>query len=385
MSTKPEFSDTVFRAFVARREILLAGEGAGAIRIIGSRYSSEAMALRAFANRARLPHTWIDLEDLDDPPVFLASLGVRPRDVPVVFTPTAVLRNPTAGQFAEHLGLTYRNVPGLPQRSRRRRYRSGRARGVGLRRVGRARDALARRGRSRRAGRRELAHRELRRVSRTAFRATSSSRVRRSRRCGSAPGSTRRARWPGSASKTASTSWCSPTAARSRPARSSSRRVRDTGGSRSTTSNASKARASTTPRPSSRRACAAAYDTIVVGGGNSAGQAAIYMAQQGSPVSLVVRRRELSETMSHYLIARIEADDRIDVLQHTEVRGLAGDTHLERGDARGQSRPGSGERCRARGCSVSSARSRRPRGSAVASRSTARDSSSPIVRCRTRS
>ena len=49
------------------------------------------------------------------------------------------------------------------------------------------------------------------------------------------------------------------------------------------------------------------------------------MAQQGSPVSLVVRRRELAETMSQYLIARIEADARIEVLQHTEVRGLAGD------------------------------------------------------------
>lgn len=69
---------------------------------------------------------------------------------------------------------------------------------------------------------------------------------------------------------------------------------------------------------------------LVVGGGNSAGQAAIYMAQQGSPVSLVVRRRELAETMSHYLIARIEADPRIEVLQHTEVRGLEGTNHLER-------------------------------------------------------
>jgi thioredoxin reductase (NADPH) len=112
MSTKPDFSDTVFRTFVARREILRAGEGAGAIRIIGSRYSPEAMALRAFANGSRLPHTWIDLEDIDDPPVYLASIGARPRDVPVVITPTAHLRHPTTGEFAEHIGLTYRNVPG---------------------------------------------------------------------------------------------------------------------------------------------------------------------------------------------------------------------------------------------------------------------------------
>ena len=37
-------------------------------------------------------------------------IGVRPRDVPVVITPTARLRHPTPGEFASHLGLTYRNV-----------------------------------------------------------------------------------------------------------------------------------------------------------------------------------------------------------------------------------------------------------------------------------
>ena len=51
----------------------------------------------------------------------------------------------------------------------------------------------------------------------------------------------------------------------------------------------------------------------VVGGGNSAGQAAIYLSQQGSRVTLIVRRRQLAETMSQYLIARIEADPHIEV------------------------------------------------------------------------
>ncbi|MDQ1435841.1 MAG: thioredoxin reductase, partial [Actinomycetota bacterium] len=112
MSTDPDFSALVFRALVERRKILRASGGAGAIRIIGSRFTPDTMALVAFANRARVPHTWIDLEDIDDAPVFLASLGVRPRDVPVVFTPTATLRNATPGEFAENLGLTYKPVPG---------------------------------------------------------------------------------------------------------------------------------------------------------------------------------------------------------------------------------------------------------------------------------
>jgi thioredoxin reductase (NADPH) len=53
------------------------------------------------------------------------------------------------------------------------------------------------------------------------------------------------------------------------------------------------------------------------------------MAQQGSPVSLVVRRSALTETMSRYLIDRVEAHERIEVLYRTEVRGLAGESHLE--------------------------------------------------------
>ena len=163
MSTDPDFSGLVFRALVERRKILRASGGAGAIRIIGSRFSPDTMALVAFANRARLPHTWIDLEDIDDAPVFLASVGERPRDVPVVFTPTATLRNATPGEFAAHLGLTYQPVPGYT--SDLVVVGTGPA-GLSASVYGASegpRDALARRGRSRWSGRRELAHRELRR------------------------------------------------------------------------------------------------------------------------------------------------------------------------------------------------------------------------------
>jgi thioredoxin reductase (NADPH) len=68
---------------------------------------------------------------------------------------------------------------------------------------------------------------------------------------------------------------------------------------------------------------------LVVGGGNSAGQAAIYLAQQGSTVSIAIRGTDLARSMSHYLIERIEADPRITVLTCTEVRELAGSDHLD--------------------------------------------------------
>ena len=67
---------------------------------------------------------------------------------------------------------------------------------------------------------------------------------------------------------------------------------------------------------------------IVVGGGNSAGQAAIYLSQQGSRVSIAIRGDDLAHSMSRYLIERIEADPHIEVLTCTEVRALAGDSHL---------------------------------------------------------
>ena len=112
MSTKPDLSDTIFKAFVARRELLRKGGAAGAIRLIGSRFSPEALALRAFANRSRLPHNWIDIEDLDDVGGYLADLGVAPDDVPVVIMGEVVLRRATSGEFAALLGLTYRSIPG---------------------------------------------------------------------------------------------------------------------------------------------------------------------------------------------------------------------------------------------------------------------------------
>ena len=112
MGEKPELADLIFNAFSARREILRAGDGARAIRIVGSRYSADAMALRAFATRSHLPHEWIDLEESVDPDVVLAGMGLRPADAPAVITPTAVLRHTSPGEFAEHLGLTFRPVPG---------------------------------------------------------------------------------------------------------------------------------------------------------------------------------------------------------------------------------------------------------------------------------
>ncbi|HWC96345.1 MAG TPA: FAD-dependent oxidoreductase [Candidatus Sulfopaludibacter sp.] len=71
-------------------------------------------------------------------------------------------------------------------------------------------------------------------------------------------------------------------------------------------------------------------EIVVVGGGNSAGQAALYLAGNGRHVYLLVRGPGLSETMSRYLIARIEACTDITVKTRTEITELEGNDHLER-------------------------------------------------------
>jgi thioredoxin reductase (NADPH) len=71
-------------------------------------------------------------------------------------------------------------------------------------------------------------------------------------------------------------------------------------------------------------------DVIVVGGGNSAGQAAVYLSQTASKVYMLVRSGRLADTMSRYLIQRIEENPAIEMHYNTEVVGLDGDTQLER-------------------------------------------------------
>jgi thioredoxin reductase (NADPH) len=81
--------------------------------------------------------------------------------------------------------------------------------------------------------------------------------------------------------------------------------------------------------PIEARLCAN-EDVILVGGGNSAGQAAVFLSEHASKVRIMVRGEGLAATMSRYLIDRIEAAPNIEVMPYTEVLGLAGDGRLQR-------------------------------------------------------
>jgi thioredoxin reductase (NADPH) len=74
----------------------------------------------------------------------------------------------------------------------------------------------------------------------------------------------------------------------------------------------------------------AGEEVIVVGGGNSAGQAAVFLAQTTRRVHMLVRAHGLAESMSRYLVRRIEETPAIALHTRTEIVALEGTTHLER-------------------------------------------------------
>jgi thioredoxin reductase (NADPH) len=106
VASDSELGDLVMRAYLLRRDLLI-GLGAG-LKIIGSRFSPDTKRLREFAARNRVPHRWIDLEDDADAEQVLSQLGVAPDETPVVVLGEQVLRNPRNSELAAAIGLRQR-------------------------------------------------------------------------------------------------------------------------------------------------------------------------------------------------------------------------------------------------------------------------------------
>lgn len=328
MSSKPELADIIFGALVARREAMRFGGAALAVRIIGSRYSPEAMALRAFATRSRLPHAWIDVEEADDIEALLTSMGVGPEETPVVVTPTGVLRRPSPEEFAVHLGLAYHPIPG---------------RVFDLVVVGTGPAGLA----AAVYGASEGLDTVCIDAVGVGGQAGASSRI--ENYVGFPSGISGQDLTAGAAlqAQRLGASLASPVAATKLRAEhgfyvvvlSDDREIHCRAVIVATGARYRRLAVADLDRFEGAGVYYAAtelearlvsgFDVIVVGSGNSAGQAAIYLAQRGSRVSIAFRRDDLSASMSRYLIARIGADPRIDLIANTEVRELFGDTHLE--------------------------------------------------------
>jgi thioredoxin reductase (NADPH) len=109
----PTLSDTILKTFLARRSIgMRAGVG---LRIIGSRHSSDATRLREYATRNRLVHGWIEVGEDPKAEALLQAFGATPSQTPVaIWQDKHVLKNPTNAELARAIGL---KVDATPERT----------------------------------------------------------------------------------------------------------------------------------------------------------------------------------------------------------------------------------------------------------------------------
>jgi thioredoxin reductase (NADPH) len=105
LSEQPALGDTILNAFIERRELLVES-GFQGLRVIGSQDSRQAFQLCEFLARNQVPHTWLKVEMEPDARQLLAELGVTEEDLPVVaYGDRPLLRNPSLHQLAVKVGL----------------------------------------------------------------------------------------------------------------------------------------------------------------------------------------------------------------------------------------------------------------------------------------
>ena len=107
MANDVELSNIVFKALIARRELLQRSTAAKAMEIVGTGRSAAVLALRTYAARQRLIHRWFDA-DTPAGRAMMESSGLTQGDLPAVVLPGATLKQATPGGLADKLGLSYR-------------------------------------------------------------------------------------------------------------------------------------------------------------------------------------------------------------------------------------------------------------------------------------
>ncbi len=337
IATSPGLGDTILAAFMARRSVLLAGASA-TTRIIGSRFSPESLQVREFLARSGIPYEWLDPDHDPDVETVLEQFGIDPGELPVVISSGVVLRHPTPGALAEYLGLT---LDSLPSRCFDLVIVGGGPAGLsaavygaseGLRTLG-----LEKTGIGGQAG--------------------SSSRIENylGFPTGISGGDlTRRAFIQAEKFGASLTAPCEVTSLREEGGHlilslsdgtdvaaravivASGARYRRLAVDRLEEFEGNSVYYSATELE--RRQCGAS-PVVVVGGGNSAGQAAMFLSEACSSVTIVIRGGDLGASMSRYLVDRIESHPSITVRTKAQITGLVGspDLHtVEITDADGQ-------------------------------------------------
>jgi thioredoxin reductase (NADPH) len=319
--------DIVLRAYLLRREMLI-GLGAG-FQIVGSRFSPDSRSLREFAARNRLPYRWIDLEEDEAAEALLNGLDVAPEETPVViWRGNQVLRNPSNEELAQMIGLRARSVAedvcdllvvgAGPAGLAAAVY--GASEGLGTV----ALDAVA-----------------------TGGQAGTSPRIENYLGFPSGISGAELANRAEIQAEKFGARISVPAEATALDERDGYYVVRFDDGSEATArtvliTTGARYRKLDVPRLEELEGTCVYYaatmmeahlcrgdPVAVVGGGNSAGQATLFLAQHTTKVTLLIRHEDLGRDMSRYLADRIERSPKVEVLRTTEVRELVGDRALE--------------------------------------------------------
>jgi thioredoxin reductase (NADPH) len=330
LDRETDVADILLRALIARRRRHVAGVVPGAaIEVIGTSHSGPALALRTFLNRNTIAYQWVDADQADKAAAILGSVGATRGDLPVVITPTRVLMNADPAALSAVLGLG--RYPG-----HRRRY------DVVVVGAGPAGLAAAVYGAS------EGLHVAVLDATAPGGQAGSSSRIEnylgfpdgisgaelttratiQAQRFGAllaSPCHVGNLALAADGSFTVGLIDGTSVAARAVIAASGAlvRRLRLPNWERLEGAGIYYAATELETGLSD------SSHVFVLGGGNSAGQAALYLARRYAHATIVVNHDSPTASMSQYLIDRVMASDRIDVTTSTEVVAVDGADHLE--------------------------------------------------------
>ena len=327
MREDADVSDRLLRTFIARRALLRTGEGARSVELLGSQWCRQSAALRAWAARQQVSHLWLDIDTLEGETLARAT-GLGALDLPAVVTGGQVQRNATPAALAALLGLE-------PAR------RGDHVRDVIVIGAGPAGLAAALCAAS------EGLDTLLLEGTAIGGQAAASSRI---ENYVGFPSGIRGDELTNRALVQvhkfgASVSTPCPAAALDAGDGELAVTLEDRSRLRTRAAViATGARYKRLPLPGwdelegtgifyaatelEARACAPA-PVVVIGGANSAGQAALFLADHGSRVTLVIRGSDLGTRMSRYLIGRIDAHPGIHVQRQASVVALHGTAILE--------------------------------------------------------
>ena len=325
----PDLGEKIVKAFLMRRTLVLA-DGFEGVRIIGSRFSPEAHQLRDFATRNAIPFRFLDLETDQEAESILRELGVAPAETPVVLGRGGKFHlRPSVEQFADCAGLTAVLEPehvydliivgAGPAGLAASVY--GASEGLDVLTA----DSLAAGGQAGTSSRienylgfpagisgSELTRYALIQAQRFGARITVPTTV---RSLGLDGGDRIVTLGDGTRLRTRCVLVASGVAYR----KLGIERFDEFDG-------AGIYYAATAMEATLCRG----EEVVVVGGGNSAGQAVVYLAGHASRVHLVIRGDDLGRSMSRYLVDRVEGLENVTIYRKTVVSGLEGNGHLDR-------------------------------------------------------